>query len=399
MSTTHIEPSVRPKSRPNLRKISTFLQVWASALQVRWLSIRADSPRTLCTLPFAHNSELRSYNYQAYPVGIIGATGPLSVHILQYHIQLFFPTCKVINPTKNIHVRFLPGVGINQFKGLGCIETQCHDSVALESMRVGGLLKFVTRAIGNGRYLYVHLNHYFIPTSTLFGKRHERTTALIHGFNLKNGTALVAMYTNGGDFIDVHVPFSLLWQSVRLGRYNIAPGLRWEWATEIWRLDTGRHSIEKAIVYKQLSDYVEGVANLKKYDCRGEFALPNNSWPMPIADPVGGYGIGIYAHLIAYLRAAARNNARIDLRTTRTIMEHKMMLLRLLGPNGLDVRIPGIASNYGEIAVLAKKLHLIAFAADKDRQCIPVDEMSAIVKRITEQESIVLRAVVEANPR
>jgi hypothetical protein len=283
------------------------------------------------TLPFNEKTVLRSYLYSAYPAGMATARQSLPANVLLHHIQLYFPASKLTAEGINRdHFRIFPGLSIDQYGALGWLQSTIIDETLIAAMSRDECAERAYASLEQGRYIFVHIDEFYLPGSGCFRRRHHRHPLLITGCDRSQHLLLAMTYLASGVFGPTDIPVSEFDAGIRspLGRLPGRYSEKSIWKEIAW-VDQTDEPIDQFQLARRIDDYLEGADSSARY-LGGDLAIPGYErvghvyWDNP--ETVGGYGRGIYEYWRKYLRTVVSTNQNVDMRATRSLMDHKELL-------------------------------------------------------------------------
>ncbi len=366
---------------------------WVAYLRARQASARATVGGGRPLLPYNFTSPLTTYFYSACPLGIIANGGELSGAVLNYHIQLFFPASKLTDQGQGNHVRFLPGLGVFQFEELGYLALSDWKPERILARRADEVVHDLVDRLAHGRYVLAYVDRFFLRHTRYFLRRHSRYAIVLIGVDDRLRSFVCAAYVRGV-FSPVSVPFHVLVESLQLEKYGIAKAGMTTTVQEIQRVNTPTARINPELIRRQLSEYLQGINNLDQYRRGGDFAL-SNTVGIEIPDARGAVGTGIYPLFQEYLKRVITDDWPIDLRATRTLMEHKMMIRLALDGTAFARTDRGDAGGFARAEQLAREFHFAAFAFHRDRREETAQRMNGLLTELIAEENRALSVLLE----
>ncbi|MCH6257180.1 hypothetical protein MLD52_11530 [Puniceicoccaceae bacterium K14] len=313
-------------------------------------------------LPFNRDAPLKSYLFNAYPTGIITAEHFLDGPALTYHINLFFPDAKLSRSGKNqaSHFRFFPGLSIEDYSKLGYYSNKPWTAEEMNAISPNEFISELIEKIENGIYIHAQVNDFFIPKTSSFRKKHRRHEVLLVGYDHKIRTFKQVSYTTDRVLEIVDLPIGLLVESLKIGKYRLKelPSVIEEISLES---DRPKH-MDTDCVSAQLLSYLHADRGSSWFSKASKFTSGN-----PLTDSRGTFGIGVYSSFRKCFRAFGNERGLIDLRATRTLMEHKWVIYRVFDRIAVNSQCRALANEYKNVLDLARRLQQMSFAVVGDQ--------------------------------
>jgi hypothetical protein len=312
--------------------------------------------------PYELDVPYRALLTWSYPLGILAAHGDINAVIANYYGSLFFPKAK-INGAKDVMIpRILPAYTLDTFSALGYLESEIYD-LMLEDISPGRVIDFVIESVAQGWYISTNANKYYIP-----GPAHRwydfRHPILVTGFNGTERSFTIITYTSNGEYGRVCVAQHLLGRAL-ISRATFERMIRTDYRNTVRRLRLFRpRKVPLAVV-----DCKSIAEQMKNYLA----AIPP---PFGVLNPIQGidefdhpahfterclFGIATYEGFRGYFDYIHRSPKHFDARVTRTLVEHKKMMLsriELLERSGFVDQKLQLSARFRPIAHWAQAIHL-----------------------------------------
>ncbi|MBT2284105.1 hypothetical protein J7E78_11190 [Paenibacillus polymyxa] len=225
--------------------------------------------------------------------------------------------------------------------------------------------EFIQKSLMQGKYIYTHLDEFYIPDTPSYGKNTSPHANLIYGFNDRDRTFNIGGYNENLKYTFKKISYSQLEESSKSIVHIVQ-----NQSPEIW------HDFYKFIYmikYRELTHYTLDVQwmidQLKDYlsssNSSGRFrGFLNKSDDF--------YGLEVYDKLIAYYKDKPNNS---DLKPPHLIWEHKkLMLMRIeyLVSNQIIAKDQALTKVYAELIQLSKTAQniLIKYRILEDEQLL-----------------------------
>lgn len=301
--------------------------------------------------PFSTENLCRAYNFSGFAAGII--KGHSSGHgcILNYNILLYFPYLKMADDRTPFLC--LPELDWRLLARHGEITISDLDEIFWQQASADcGVMRPILRK----SYIYTTLDLYYIPGSISHGTNHFLHDILLLGWNPQQSTVTLTCGFDGqGKYAIVSLPLSHLALSLKSTR---ARQLRAKASTRSYVIGYnpgGPPALDLNLIGKQLVNYRHGrsCADLG-------IAVPETARSYEPTESNGLYGLDVYDILNVYFDYKIYHRKFLDLRATRLLWEHKMLMVeRLRVCSRLGLKVPGRSiSIYEQVAEIAKKIHM-----------------------------------------
>jgi len=172
----------------------------------------------------------------------------------------------------------------------------------------GGLVAFLTRAIGSGSYVQLYANEFHIPDRQKYRRRHYTHAILVHGYDTAAGVFGVTGYRRSGTFGESCVRFEELELAFRDVRY--LPD-RMSRVTLYRHAPGGGAQLDLGQIRESLQHYLDAAG------------------PSPSAVQ-GAWGTAVYQTLQRELPRLADHRGSLDIRPLHILWEHKKCMARRL---------------------------------------------------------------------
>ena len=312
-------------------------------------------------LPFNTDAPVRGYLHTAFPTGILTSRAPLDGPALNYHLQLFFPAAKLTAAGQRAHVRFLPSLEFHDYAALGYLTIKPWQAGELLPQGAARMAQALVDIIGSGGYVHAYINEFFMPAHGCFLRQHFRHSTLLVGYEPAARSFIHARYQRDGAFRLGKIPARVFIESLRLEKYGIQKKGSEVLLEAIRPAAELPPAVDPGLIQRQLRAYREGTDNADDYEADGPYAI-GASRAVRLADQRGQYGRAVYDSFRRYFEGFGQKSWPLDLRATRTLLEHKQMVQRALQRASRDRRQLRLADEYGALIPLAKRLHLTALA-------------------------------------
>ncbi len=337
-----------------------------------------------CTrLPFALDIPVRSYLDHALPLSIVAANPHHVDCLLGSFIQLFFPDDK----ERFDRVIMCPDLRLADWQQLGFVDVSVCTAWAAQVTRRADLTAALLEHLNEGRYIDICIDEYFLPGRDCYQQDHSVHDNMLIGYDLAAQRFYLAGY--GTDYEVSLVEFEDLerayYDAPILQRNRRRVHVVTPRAAGPCRLDPGR-------LLAQLADYV-----------KGSTTVPPE--PMGAAPPYrqarrfsGTWGLNTYDAYIAYLRRTAGEQRELDLRTTRTLWEHKACMLQRLRRLEAEQLLPrslALSGAYAVVEELARSVRFAAYEYNMDRT-VSLEPTVDDLRAMKDAEEPVLRQAVRA---
>lgn len=321
--------------------------------------------------PYEFNVPYRVLLAWSYPQAILAAHGDLSPLIAGACSSLFFLRAKAQGAKQVMTPRVIPAYSLDTYAYLGYLESESCDLLA-EEVDPAPVVRFVAESVLSGWYVSTNVNKYYIPGAAA-SRRDFRHPLLVTGCDAARGIFSVITYANDGDYAREEVSAEKLGRAIvsravfermarpdhkgavkRLRRYRPAKGVP--------------RTVSLHSVAAQLTDYMES---------RLPPAALNN--PAPAIEEFNyspdflascAFGVSTYDCYTVYFQHVLAHPKELDFRVTRTLWEHKeMMLIRIQYLEQVGA-IPGdgeISAKYQEVVDLALKLRMACYSWSKQQ--------------------------------
>jgi len=337
-----------------------------------------------CTrLPFALDIPVRSYLDHALPLSIVAANPHHVDCLLGSFIQLFFPDDK----EKFDRVLMYPDLRLADWQCLGFVDVSVCTTWAAEVTRRADFTAALLEHLNEGRYIDICLDEYFLPGRECYQQDHSVHDNMLIGYDLGSRRFYLAGYGTDYEvslvaFEDVERAYfdAPILQRNRRRVHVVTPR-----AAEPRPLDRGR-------LLAQLDDYINGTITVPPEAMR---AAPPYRQARRFS---GTWGLNAYDAYIAYLRRMVREQRELDLRTTRTLWEHKACMcqrLRRLEAEQLLPRSLAASRAYAIVEELARSVRFAAYEYNMDRT-VSLEPTVDDLRAMQDAEAPVLREAVRA---
>jgi len=366
---------------------------------------RLSADASTVTLPFNLKPIATAYVYNAYSLGILTAHEPPH----RFHaacLQLYFPKAKLTNsPTAKFEC--FPPLGVWQYVQLGHLGATVWNSRTPESLTAQQLVGRLLAALAQKRYLYVFCDEFFLPGSLPYLRYNHRHERLIYGYDAPSDSFLMAGYRRTGEYGSTFVPAALTASAIlsadgrKRGSYNDS-----DTVVELAAIMPQMPEPEPTTFAHRCLAYLSGADSeaaairqlVKPASENYSKNLEGRDW----SD--GGFGIKAYPLLRRYFEEAGERGHELDVRLTRVLWEHKLLVREIAGD--LDRRYGlGLSAVVGAeceaLVSAARKLHHLTFAAAHARtpQAIDVPAVLKLLEALEAGDRSVFQGIVRSAER
>lgn len=338
-------------------------------------------------LPFTVDIPVRSYLDYAFPLSIVAPDAHHRARLLESFIQLFFPDDKLPYD----RVLMMPALRTPDWERLGLIGTETIETHSRRLRRPEALLDLLTRHLADGRYVEIHLDEFFLPRRPCHGRMHSVHDNMLIGYDLTARTFQLAGYSTD------YEQYPVSWDDVLRAFYHMPRGqLGRRMIRTIWRREGRSQRFDLRGMAAQLADYVASRQTLTPREMR-RARLYRKARRF-----TGAWGLDTYEAFRAYVRRQSAAREPIDLRSTRTLWEHKACMrdrLQYLEDEGLVSADAGHALAYAEVERLARGVRFGAYEYNAAGMgSSHADALSGSLTTMERLERAILRDVVSALP-
>lgn len=182
----------------------------------------------------------------------------------------------------------------------------------------GDLIEKVIRAIGQGKYVYLPVDWFFIPAYQMYGKRHAAHDMLVFGYDQENKELFVADFFGHSKYQRAKCSYMEFWAACKdaaklpciLDKVLLLKPCNRDVAFDVDN------------VRELLGDYIEAKNSNRRF-------LPVCRYMDFLNDDIFEFGADVYEKLIGYLHHIAAAKKPVQIRSYDILYEHKLVLLRL----------------------------------------------------------------------
>lgn len=290
-------------------------------------------------LPFDKQPIIDSYSYHANIVAIISQYEDLEPWIYRRFLRLAY--CK-----DNNYLDFCDGDYFDYYR---CRTMYANGSRYLaeyrnyrflEGIDMTGdcasqeLVPLLISCINDGYYAIIHLDHYFVAASDVYGISHKNHECIVYGYNLDKQVFYAADNFVYGKYVSIEVGFAEVETARRASEERELK--------RVLKVRIAEDRQEEAIgideIIEKLNDYASGTDSSMYGIITGsseEGAFIHNGfqydwhWYEHSDRQAFIYGIDIYSFFLEDLRTAGANRSKIDIRRYHAMYNHKAVLCKL----------------------------------------------------------------------
>ena len=253
-----------------------------------------------CLLPFRPHS-LNAYNFYAFPLGILEATGGVpKAWLYSNFIQLCWDSHHNA-PVPFCHFLY-------DFSDVPALDRRQYSWQ--DARWFADPLDFVVHAVREGWYIFCTVDEFYLPGRSGAGTQHRLHDALIHGVSPDG--ALVAGY----DVTRKLVSTWFTWFQIKSAIEEACTPEGESRPLLLFRRNHRRpYDFDTNHLRTELRDYIEGNNTSIRY------RLEMNPWNRT-------YGLQTYSNLAQHLERVAQNNWPLDFRHFKILHEHHDLMLQ-----------------------------------------------------------------------
>ncbi|PWW06136.1 hypothetical protein DFQ01_10337 [Paenibacillus cellulosilyticus] len=290
-------------------------------------------------LPFNKQPIIDSYSYHANIVAIISQYEDLEPWIYGRFLRLAY--CK-----DNNYLDFCDGDYFDYYR---CRTMYANGSrylaeyrnyPFLECIDMTGecasqeLVPLLTACMNDGYYAIIHLDHYFIAATDVYGISHKNHECIVYGYNLDKQVFYAADNFVSGKYVSIEIGFAEMEKARRASEERELKRAMKVRVAE----DRQEEGININGIIKKLQEYASGTDSsmygiITGFSEEGGF-IHNGfqydwHWYEHADRQAFIYGVDIYSFFIDDLREVGANRSKIDLRRYHTMYNHKVVLCKL----------------------------------------------------------------------
>lgn len=246
-------------------------------------------------------------------------------------------------------------------------------------------VSFIIKCIEMNKYVYIWVDHFYIPYTQSFNRNHDVSNLMIHGVNKKENYFMVTDYSYST---------KLQYESLQLSFSDFINAftsneVEWRWGSKLnifHLIQNPQFDFNINLVTQLLEDYLLGQNHSEK--C----TLIQVPW-RPVA-----YGTHVYRYLYQYLDLLLENTTGKNILPFHLLWEHKRLMCSLIKYLELHNYInnsQGLSNRYMKVEELALTLRNIFLKLIATNDNNNINKISIKLKEIESIEHDILSVVLE----
>lgn len=299
----------------------------------------------------------------AHPLSIVGARSDLRALLATDYINL---SCRRVPGAGPADVAIVPWRSIGRLAAAGYCEVFSPPmSLSFRTRSSRDIIQWMLDRLGDGWYLILHVNKYYIPGTAGHLKGDFCHDVLVVGCDTKNRTISVITYLSTGKYSVTNVPFESMAMAVTLrGVKQLCPiSVCYKPAMlAVRRTDLVRFSFDLPLAINNIQEYLSSLPPQEGiYTCDDpKYA---GDWVQLIGYPtkLRCYGMQAFQTTVKNFVRLVDNGAKMNMRDTLALWEHKKILLQNMSTwseqsSALDANL---TASYGTVTQWARTIHVM----------------------------------------